>query len=278
VLEGHGKGWDRFISELQIAVNFFQPCLAKNLGVKKRRKFSKVLFATISPTEEPFIASSEPLARVPMWLAVNNSQPSVAPANFPAKSTQFPAQACGPPPHAKRATQRISVPANLNILDTSVGPFGIFDRVNLRMSLEALQLEIGRCLSNLNAGMCSCGSGLLGSGLESGGPISKDSKFWVSKGKAKRAAFGAKKSKSNSFGVVFCFSRWVGSRVKETQVLRPPPASSVGHSSSRWGSYPPPSHFQRVESSSGAAPIAGGSLQCPECTGWSCYLMLRSCS
>ena len=157
VLEGHGKGWYRFISGLQIAVNFFQPCLAKNLGVKKRRSFSEVLSATISPTEEPYATSSEPLARVPKSLAVNNSQASLqvpekmtgvslAPATLPAKPTQFPAHACGPPPHVKTATQRISVLANLYIPDTSVGPFGVFDRANLRMLLEALQLEIGRCL------------------------------------------------------------------------------------------------------------------------------------
>jgi hypothetical protein len=83
VLEGrHGKGWDRFISELQIAVNVVQSCLAKNEGVKNRRSFSEVLSSTTRPVEDTFTASSEPLVRVPMWLAVNNTH---APLQVPEK-------------------------------------------------------------------------------------------------------------------------------------------------------------------------------------------------
>jgi hypothetical protein len=78
----HGKGWDRFISELQIAVNFVQSCLAKNKGVKNRRSFSEVLSSTTRLIEDAFAASLEPFVRVPTWLAVNNTH---APLQVPEK-------------------------------------------------------------------------------------------------------------------------------------------------------------------------------------------------
>jgi hypothetical protein len=72
-----GKGWDGFISELRIAINFYQPLLAVNTVAKKRRSFSEVLSSSIHQTEDVFADSLEPLARIPKWLAASkiNSAP-----------------------------------------------------------------------------------------------------------------------------------------------------------------------------------------------------------
>jgi hypothetical protein len=69
--------------------------------------------------------------------------------------------------------------------------------------------------------MCTCGLGLFGSGLESGGPIAKSPKLRASKGKAQRAFFGAKKTKPSLIVAGLLFLR-VGSRVRETEALFPP--------------------------------------------------------
>ena len=55
-----GKGWDRFISELGIAINFYQPLLAVTTAAKKKRSFSEVLSSSIHQTQDVFADSLEP--------------------------------------------------------------------------------------------------------------------------------------------------------------------------------------------------------------------------
>ena len=199
------KGWDRFISELRIAINFYQPLLAVNRVAKKRRSFSKVLSSSIHQTEDVFVDSLEPLARIPKWLAASkiNSAPisQVREKNFPpllvklstpvfpfvlAKPSHPQPESHGPIISAIMAPPRSIVTAKKNIFDTSSNPFGTFNRGNLRTTLEKLQLEIGQCLSHLESSICRCGSVLLGSGP----PAGKASNNKFQKGKAKAQGYG----------------------------------------------------------------------------------------
>jgi hypothetical protein len=92
ILEGRlRKGWDRFASELRIAINFFQPFLAgpKLATVKKKRSFIEVLMSSVRSMEEVFNPSSMPIARVLKWLAGAADNP-MKKSVFPATASRFP--------------------------------------------------------------------------------------------------------------------------------------------------------------------------------------------
>jgi hypothetical protein len=151
--------------------------------------------STVRPTEEAFGPSLEPLARVPKWLGVSRVCPGIPALKAPFLATilQLPLKsakisqplATFPLAPVPRFTlQRCLLCRAMVPLAWKAGFAGVMPFLphrlyltlttsllsatimsNLRKTLENIQLELGRCLSCLEFGLCIyCGRGLLGSG------------------------------------------------------------------------------------------------------------------